>query len=743
MGKKRSQRGGSRAGRNGNASADLSGERTLARKSQGGWTLSEGDTLGGYRVVRPLGRGGMGEVYLAENIQTGFKYALKLLPSDLASDSGFRERFGREAAVLQALRHDGIVMVHHAAEEAGRFFLTMDYVEGGSLDGRLKEKGKLTEDEVARVALELADALGYAHGKGVIHRDIKPSNVLLDKDGRAKLSDFGLARVVGGDFLKSMTERSISLSMARTGGGAGLSQSDNAVIGTYEYMSPEQKAGTPADERSDIFSLGLMIYRMLTGEKAEGRFPDPSKVGCSRAWDAVIDRTLAPKPDGRYADVAALADDLKGAAEEDVANGGMTAHIYCGTAAQVAKTETGTLLDGQYNAIWCPPPGVIQWHSDPKPGDLVYLVWRNERRGDPLYLLGCGRIRKAGQARFGGDVLWTNADCPGVIDEARRLGYRGPNNMAFLRLCEVRRPVGEYPCVSGIDPVHNGLTEATGKEAQVLEGLMGDPGTLPMEEDGEAHSRRVTTASASSLAPLDCGGGVMMDLVLIPAGEFTMGSRANEADRNSHEGPQHRVRITKPSYMGKHEVTQAQYERIVGKNPSHFGGASNPVESVSWTDATEFCRKLSQRTGTTVRLPTEAEWEYACRAGTTTAFHYGNSLGTDQANFDGNYPYGGAAKGKYWQKTTPVGSFRPNAWGLYDMHGNVCEWCSDWFDEGYYAKSPGTDPQGPGTGKYRVLRGGSWIDDGHYCRSAFRSGYPATDRIRYYGFRVVVSARGR
>lgn len=291
---------------------DMSDARTLgggagAREK---WSLTEGATLGGYRVVKPLGRGGMGEVYLAENVLTGKRYALKLLPPELARDSSFRGRFAREAAVLQELRHEGIVQVLHAAEEDGRFFLTMDYVDGGSLDDRLKAEGKLAEDETARIALELCDALAYAHGKGVIHRDIKPANVLLEKEGRAKVSDFGLARVVGDDFLKSMTQRSISLSMARTDGG-GLSQSDNAVIGTYEYMSPEQMAGQPADERSDVFSLGLMIYRMLTGERPVGVFSMPSELGLMAEWDGVVRGCLEPKRELRLTGADALAQGLR------------------------------------------------------------------------------------------------------------------------------------------------------------------------------------------------------------------------------------------------------------------------------------------------------------------------------------------------------------------------------------------------------------------------------------------------
>ncbi len=262
-----------------------------------------------------------------------------------------------------------------------------------------------------------------------------------------------------------------------------------------------------------------------------------------------------------------------------------------------------------------------------------------------------------------------------------------------------------------------------------------------------------TEAEQPQELTLDVGGGVTMELVLIPAGEFMMGSRDTVAevqrkgntkkDWYKNEHPRHRVRITQPFYMGKHEVTQAQYERIMGKNPSKWKGSDLPVERVSWNDATELCRKLSQRTGRKVRLPTEAEWEYACRAGTTTPFHFGETISANQVNYDANYPYAGGAKGTYRRKTTSVGSFPANAWGLHDMHGNLWEWCSDWNDEGYYAKSPGTDPQGPGTAGSRVLRGGSWNYRGLNCRSAYRRRYGPTNRNNYVGFRVAVVAPGR
>ena len=255
----------------------------------------------------------------------------------------------------------------------------------------------------------------------------------------------------------------------------------------------------------------------------------------------------------------------------------------------------------------------------------------------------------------------------------------------------------------------------------------------------EAKRPRQTAAPAGKTLTLDCGGGVSMDLVLIPAGVFTMGSPNSEGYRSRDEGPQHRVRITRPFYMGKYEVTQSQYERIMDANLSKFRGTNNPVDTVSWNDATEFCRKLSQRTGRKVRLPTEAEWEYACRAGTTTPFHFGKSLSSSQANFNGRFPYGGAAKGVSRNKTTSVGSFPANAWGLHDMHGNLWEWCSDWLYQGYYAKSPQNDPTGPANGSYRVLRGGSWRSNAESCRSAYRERPGLQIRHYFIGFRVAVS----
>jgi len=211
-----------------------------------------------------------------------------------------------------------------------------------------------------------------------------------------------------------------------------------------------------------------------------------------------------------------------------------------------------------------------------------------------------------------------------------------------------------------------------------------------------------------------------MKLVLIPADRFMMGDE---------EKDQHEVTISKPFYMGVTEVIQAQYEAVMGTNPSIFKGATNPVEMVSWNDAAEFCKKLSEKTRQAVRLPAEAEWEYACRAGTATAFSFGDA---DSAL--GDYAWNGPNSGR---TTHPVAQKKPNAWGLYDMHGNVWEWCADWY--GDYPKVAVTDPQGSASGTERVLRGGAWYNAPVDCRSAYRGYDTPDDRDDRYGFRVVVS----
>jgi formylglycine-generating enzyme required for sulfatase activity len=291
-------------------------------------------------------------------------------------------------------------------------------------------------------------------------------------------------------------------------------------------------------------------------------------------------------------------------------------------------------------------------------------------------------------------------------------------------------------------------------------------------------------------AKKEISNSIGMKLVRIPAGRFLMGSTRKERDAAladyertigkkasdtirawyRAEGPLHQVEITRAFYMGVHEVTQKQFKAVMGYNPSFFstdgegledvtytwkpaGGKDRvsgkeiddfPVENVSQDEAVQFCNRLTalaaeKEAGRAYRLPREAEWEYACRGGASPSrlFHFGDSLSSKQANFNGRHPYGGAGRGIFLGRTRKVAQHTKNAFGLHDMHGNVWEWCSDWFDTDYYRNSPRRDPQGPSEGTSRVFRGGSWDDIGQNCRSAHRNADAPSFRSHSLGFRVV------
>jgi len=264
---------------------------------------------------------------------------------------------------------------------------------------------------------------------------------------------------------------------------------------------------------------------------------------------------------------------------------------------------------------------------------------------------------------------------------------------------------------------------AGGVELRVPEGFLAVRDTVP-----EAYTN---TGWAKEIVHEKTG----IEMVFVPAGEFMMGSPSSEEGRDDSEGPVHRVLITKPFYLGKYEVTQGQWQGVMVSNLSqHKGDDRLPVEMVSWGE----CQDFLKRAGHGLRLPTEAEWEYACRAGTTTRFCFGDSIAADDVNYDrygfmlkagrrpkisrpaSSPPKGGAAKKDYRPRSTLVGSLPPNGWGLHDMHGNVCEWCQDCWDPQYYERSPESDPVATGSGDLRIVRGGSHLSGAEGCRSATR-----------------------
>ena len=277
------------------------------------------------------------------------------------------------------------------------------------------------------------------------------------------------------------------------------------------------------------------------------------------------------------------------------------------------------------------------------------------------------------------------------------------------------------------------------KAGHTMAGLVlqdiGQPLTVSAEESNNVVAKKEFSTGDTKTIVLP--GGEEMEMIYCGPGSFIMGSPVDEPQRSSDE-VQHKVILTKGFWLGKYPVTQAQWESVMDCNPSQSNqGYNYPVDNVSWYDCNDFIEKINSRSNLNARFPTEAEWEYACCAGTTTNYHWGNALNGDKANCDGRYPGGTPVTGRYLEKTTPVGSYDANPWGFYDMHGNVWEWCADWY--GRYPTKSEKDPKGPPSGSYRVYRGGSWYNAAYRSRSASR-GNGSEYRGSSTGFRLCCSA---
>ena len=580
-----------------------------------------------YRVVRQLGQGGMGSVWLAEDTQLDNKqFAVKMLPSILVSNKRAYRQLKDEALVAMKLTHSNIVTLRAFEENSGNPFLVMDYIDGQTLDDYLSEKGKLSEGEAVKLLKPIAAALDYAHGEGVVHRDVKPANVMIRKDGHPYILDFGIAR----EIQETMTRVTGKLSS-----------------GTLLYMSPEQLRGQPPSSAQDVYSFAAMAYECIKGEPPFTR---------GAIEDQIKNEPPSPLPEG-----ACAASIMSGLAKKPEDRPATCAAVLGGSASGNGETPSVDVAAAVSSAM--------------------RICRRASERIKPVVV----RCAKA---------AWSVARI-------------FPRKVAHMKLRTAGAIVAGVIVLFGVfcwlsrDSLKNGETRA-----------------------------------------IELPGGATMEMIYVEPGSFMMGSPTSEDGRGDNE-TQHRVTLTKGFWLGKYEVTQKQWQSVMGDNPSEFKSPDRPVESVSWEDCQKFIAKVDaearRQLGGEARLPTEAEWEYACRAGTTTAYFWGSSLNGDKANCDGNYPCDTTVKGPYREKTAPVGSYAANPWGFFDMHGNVYEWCSDWYGVNYYKSSPSADPQGPASGDIRVLRGGCWYDSARLCRSANRCRYYPGYRNSFYGFRLCCS----
>jgi formylglycine-generating enzyme required for sulfatase activity/predicted Ser/Thr protein kinase len=689
--------------------------------------LTPGSSFGRYRIERTLGHGGMGSVFLAHDTQLDRPVALKIPHIPPGSAPDVLRRFYREARAAAALDHPNLCPVYDVGEVDGTPYLTMAYIDGRPLSQLIGHERALPQRQVAAVIRKLALALQEAHDRGVVHRDLKPANVLVSRKKDLVIVDFGLAR-------------------REDSGDSRLTQS-GMILGTPAYMAPEQVAGEldQIGPASDIYSLGVILYEMLSGRTPfEGSAAlvlgqivaaEPEPVSAVRPdvdppLAAICKKAMAKKPDARYAAMgefaAALSAYLRGEAEPGSPPDEMLPIPVAGPPPATAGSETliGRFVD-RFGSREAGAPLPIRMNEPPEPVAAGGRPRRPISRRAALVAAGAAAL-----LALLGVVIYVATD-KGTV----KIELSDPQAKAAVK---VELP----PKLAAIQ-----VTEIPSRPGQ--------PTGVPPSMRPEVPAGR--GPSGTNLGePLPALGSVTnsigMTLRLIPAGEFLMGSPDSDASAEPDEKPRHRVRITKPFYLSLTEVTQGQYRAVMGDNPSQYKGSEDlPVEQVSWLDAVTFCNSLSEREGRRgcyrieapvvslaggdgYRLPTEAEWEYACRAGTTTRFVFG-----DDAKALGQYAwYDANSEGR----THAVGQRQPNAFGLYDLQMNVWEWCWDGYDGPYYNRSPANDPRGPEPRALRVIRGGSLCDDWRYGRSAKRAGVPPESRGGNVGFRVARAQSG-
>jgi len=640
-----------------------------------------------WELVELLGAGGFGEVWKARNphFDAVPAVALKFCLDPSAKDRLLRH----EAAVLNQVmrqgKHPGIVALQHTYLSADPPCLEYEYVAGGDLTGLLGDWRPLPVNgeraqRAAGLVQDLSGIVGFAHRQNppVVHRDLKPANILVQQVPggglQLRVADFGIGGVAA------------SHALARTG--RDVSQGAflvTALRGAHTplYASPQQMRGLPPDPRDDVYSLGIIWYQLLTGNLVASR-PGGSRwvqrlkdQGVPEAHLELLGECVEDEPNDRPRDAVALAERLQ------------------------------TLLCLAVAAA--PAPAKVASHGP----DQVSRAHEEARR-------------LADEAHDYASAVGVLDSLPEDLRDASLYTRVTRHRVRVRDLDESIRQAAHSSRLDGLRPQIEELMRLQPQREDLRLLLAALPPPVVINRP------RSLTVSAG------------IKLVLLSPGSFLRGSESGEMLRGNDEGPQRHIRITRPFYLGVYPVTKQQYEVMTGPSSLPRGvGPDHPVQQVSWEDARTFCKWLSalpaeHKTGRRFRLPTEAEWEYACRAGTTTPFAFGVALSSTQANFDGSRRYGSAEPGPYLQRTSKVGQFPANAWGLYDMHGNVWEWCHDWYEERYYEVSPEADPPGPDRGTHKVLRGGSWNNSGHLCRSARRNKYEPNFVADTIGFRIVL-----
>lgn len=706
-------------------------------------------TLGQYELVELLGQGGMGSVYKARHKNLDKLVALKLLPSDLMRTEQSVARFKREMKAVGKITHQNIVQAFDAGEIGGTHYLAMELVEGTDLQKLVKDRGTLSVKDACKAIRQSALGLDAAHKVGLVHRDIKPSNLLLAKNGQIKVLDLGLASI-GDD---GTPHEAIT--------------SSGQVLGTPDYMAPEQWEDThTADLRTDLYAFGCTLFYLLTGRApyatdefksvikkmtAHVNAPIPDlkalRADVPDGLNVIYQRLMSKRPEERFGSAAELAQALAPFVTSKSVESATVAVDSRRTSPPPSDRSVPQLAGSdERGSVSVTSTGAAA--SDETP----------PRRGNRKWLIG---VAGAAVLLLFGVIIITIRNKDGTVTE-------------------IKVPEG-----AKVEITNSSTTpESPPSKSIGWHGWPADapkPAIAPFNAD-EAKAYQEAWAKYLNV-PVEYENSIGMKFRLIPPGEFTMGMTPEEAEaivaltpddpywreQAQSSAPPHRESVIQAYYMGFVEVTQSQYEKIFAANPSCFSakGAGKdkvtgedtgqfPVETVSFNEAAEFCIALSKSEnsnphyffsgdefvtsirGDSYRLPTEAEWEHACRAGTTSPWFHGaqeNKLGTVAW-------YGvGAGNGNSADRTHRVGQLQANPFGLHDVHGNVWEMCEDWFDPTSYTHNAEiTNRQRTiDVSKGRAVRGGGFLSFPSHCRSDMRHAFLPTARHQENGFRLLTS----
>ncbi|MBX7222320.1 MAG: SUMF1/EgtB/PvdO family nonheme iron enzyme [Blastocatellia bacterium] len=653
-----------------------------------------------YRILQELGSGAFGHTFVAEDLDVPSRRCcvLKLLKpiADQKQYQLIQERFTREAALLEKLSEGAngqIPKLYAYFAESDLFYLVQEWIDGKTLSQALLEKSRLGEELVRDMLTGMLGVIDYIHSQGIIHRDIKPDNIMIrHRNKQPVLIDFGIVKEV-------MSGESV------------MNPASSIVAGTPAYMPIEQAAGKPVYS-SDLYSLGMTAIALLTGRSPQ-TLTDPLSgeinwrehaPNVSPALAAVLDKATEVNYRERFKTAKEMRDALEWTGPTCVgaptlADQATVAFVNQGVPTPPngnPRLDTGYLSTVVPNA----PATIPVLPPAPEPAPAASSSANNE-----------------------------------LLEMAFWESMKGSTNPKSFEAYLNRYPTGLFADLARIKLEE--LAEAAQVKRQAKQTFEFD--TVMLDTAGSIIDFR--TSRAEMLIE-ELGNEVTLEMVSVPGGIFQMGST-----ETATEQPVRQVRVAS-FFMGKYPITQQQWHVVAGwpavnrelkADPSFFKGPYHPVEQVSWEEAAEFCARLSHQTGRTYRLPNEAEWEYAARAGNTTPFGFGQTVTPDIVNYDGNFPYGKMTKGRYTAQTIPVGSLgAANGYGIFDMHGNVLEWCHDHWHPNYKG-APGNAIawETPGETK-RVLRGGSWMSSALQCRSTARDFKPAETRNRYNGFRVVL-----